>query len=90
MLSNSESIQDFGLYMALKTHFENKSWACWPDGIKLMKNEALEYYKSKLAKEMDFYQFTQFIFFHQWDNLKSYANSKKNINHWGYAYLCKL
>lgn len=39
-------------------------------------------------EEINFYKFTQFLFFEQWITLKNYANKKRNFSLWRYSYLC--
>ena len=65
---------DYALFMALKDMYGGRSWNTWDEEIRLRKKAALSRYKEKLAKEVDFYCFVQFIFYVQWDALKTYAN----------------
>lgn len=67
---------DYCLYMAVKNHFEGKSWAYWDEDIKLRRKEAMERYEYELAEEIGFYAFLQMKFEEQWKALKSYANEK--------------
>lgn len=68
-------LEDYALFMALKDHFGGVSWDEWTENIRLRKEDALKYWKERLAKEVDFYQFLQYQFFRQWNNLKAYANA---------------
>ncbi|ABR47854.1 4-alpha-glucanotransferase [Alkaliphilus metalliredigens QYMF] len=69
-------VEDYGLYMALKFHFNSKSWQEWEQDIKLREQEAIHYYKERLKDEIDYWIFLQFLFFIQWNRLKNYANDK--------------
>ncbi len=69
-------LEDYALFMALKDSFGGISWILWEDDIKLRKPAAMEQYREKLADEVCFYQFVQYLFFTQWEKLKSYANKK--------------
>lgn len=69
-------LYDFTLFMALKDHFGSETWSNWPDAIKFRKPESIEEYYKKLKKEIDFWMFTQWLFFRQWHRLKRYANEK--------------
>ncbi|AOY74900.1 4-alpha-glucanotransferase [Clostridium formicaceticum] len=69
-------LEDYGLYMALKFHFNLKAWYQWEEGIKLRRESAIAGYKKKLKGEMDYWIFLQYLFYHQWEALKKYANSK--------------
>jgi len=68
-------LEDFALFMALKNHFNQIAWNEWENSIKLRKEEALIHYKELLEKEIEFQKFLQFVFFKQWNKLRSYANS---------------
>lgn len=72
---NSEWLEDYSLFAALKEHFLNIPWTEWENGIKHRKSEELERYKILLKDEIDFYSFTQYLFFTQWKKLKDYVNS---------------
>ena len=67
-------LEDYAFFMALKNHFGGKSWAQWERQVKTREPEALARYRQHLADEIDFYCFLQFVFDHQWQELKSYAN----------------
>ncbi len=69
-------LNDFAIFMAAKTYYGNKHWSDWDAGLKFRENEALQKTGIKLAGEIDFHKFIQFLFFRQWFQLKSYANSK--------------
>ena len=71
---NKYWLEDYALFMALKKHFNNKSWNNWTSDIKLRKPEALEKYKIELKDQIGFYKFIQFVFYKQWAEIKSYAN----------------
>ena len=70
-------VETYALYMALKAHFEMLPWTEWPDeDIRLHRPEAVRRWSEKLRGEMDFYIFIQFLFFRQWEALKTYAHKK--------------
>ncbi len=69
-------LEDYTLYMAVKVHFENKSWMEWEDDIRLRRDSAVKRYKKLLSDELEFWAFVQFKFFEQWKKLKAYANEK--------------
>ena len=41
---NREWLEDYSLFMAVKNHFQGKSWISWDDDIRMRKPEALEKY----------------------------------------------
>lgn len=70
---NEKWLKDYTLYMALKEHFEGKSWLEWEEDIRLHNPKALKEYTVLLNEEVEFYQFVQYIFYSQWKKLKAYA-----------------
>lgn len=75
-LKNQSWLDNYALYMSLKVEFGHVSWTEWDDAIRLRDSKALAYYSEKLSGEMRFWIFVQYLFFRQWDALKSYAHSK--------------
>ena len=69
-------LNDFAIFMSLKKFFGGKCWREWPEDIRLRHNNALHYYGVKLADDIKFHKFLQFLFFKQWMAVKKYANSK--------------
>lgn len=73
---NENWLPDYALYMAVKSHFDYVCWVEWDEDIRLRKPAALKKYREKLAEEIGFYQFQQYLFTTQWRALKAYANEK--------------
>ena len=71
---NAQWIQDYGLFMACKEHFENVEWLKWDKDIRFRQPEALQRYCKTFSQEIEFYQFLQYKFYEQWRSLKKYAN----------------
>ncbi|MCT4562889.1 MAG: 4-alpha-glucanotransferase [Maledivibacter sp.] len=69
-------IDEYSLYMTIKTSFGLKSWRQWDEDIKIRKPKAIEYYKKNYEDEINFWVYLQYEFFKQWNSLKKYANSK--------------
>ena len=67
-------LPDFALFMALKFHFNLVSWMEWPDPVKTRQPDALDDYREKLKDEIEFFCYTQYLFFQQWRKLKEYAS----------------
>ncbi|MDZ7740863.1 MAG: 4-alpha-glucanotransferase [Bacteroidota bacterium] len=72
--NNSYWIQDHALYRSLKSHFSEKSWDRWPEGIRDRKAGDLESYRNLLKDEILEEQFRQYVLFKQWMKLKSHCN----------------
>lgn len=73
---NIDWIDDYSLYMVIKTEFSLKSWQKWDRDIRLRKPKAIKYYKDNFEDEINFWVYLQYEFFKQWNNLKKYANDK--------------
>ena len=74
--SNEFWLEDYSLFISIKNHFNGKSWSEWDNDIKNRKSSAIKKYKLELSEEIEYQNFIQFLFFRQWNNIKSYANSK--------------
>jgi len=75
-LNSNPFIKDYALYMAIKEHFDMKSWLDWPDQkIRKRDPETLEKYKEMLKDRIAFYEYIQYLFFKQFNDLKLYMNN---------------
>ena len=72
---NADWLEDYALFMALKSHFNNVSWGEWETDIKFRKPEAMSRYEEQLSDDIGYWKFIQFEFYRQWNALKQYANS---------------
>ena len=72
---NADWLEDYSLFMALKSHFNNVSWGEWETDIKFRKPEAMSRYEEQLSDDIGYWKFIQFEFYLQWNALKQYANS---------------
>lgn len=75
---NAHWLDDFSLFMACKSYFSYKPWNEWEEDIRFHRQPAVNRYSELLKSEIDFWKFTQFKFFEQWNKLKAYA-ADKNI-----------
>lgn len=75
-LDNKWWLEDYALYMAVKNHFNLASWQEWDDDIKKREIQALKKYRNLLHDDIEYWEFIQYLFFKQWNDLKSYVNSK--------------
>ena len=73
---NSWWLDDYALFMALKTFFGGVSFRQWPEDIRMHWGFALDYYNRELYFDVEFQKYLQFQFDRQWTKLKAYANSK--------------
>ena len=72
---NADWLEDYALFMALKSHFNNVSWGEWETDIKFRKPEAMSRYEEQISDDIGYWKFIQFEFYLQWNALKQYANS---------------
>lgn len=74
---NDAWLPDYALFMALKRHFDMKSWTEWPDeDIRLRRPAAVERYQKELADDIRLFTYIQYLFFRQWKALRAYAHEK--------------
>ena len=71
---NGYWLEDYALFMAVKTKFDGAPWSEWADDIKRRYEYALDYYRKECYFEIEFYKYLQFVFAKQWNKLKEYAN----------------
>ncbi|MDW8320503.1 MAG: 4-alpha-glucanotransferase [Armatimonadota bacterium] len=69
-------LEDFALFMALKSVYEGRAWTEWDKDLVERKPEALQRARQQLADEVQFHAFVQHRFVSQWLNLKRYANER--------------
>jgi 4-alpha-glucanotransferase len=74
--SQKDWLDDFALYMVIKSAYGGRCWNEWPQSLKNRKREALKEFARKNAQDIERVKFIQYLFFRQWYKLKSYANSK--------------
>ena len=73
---NSDWLEDYCLYMAIKNDLGGIGWLDWPEELKSRQPEAMQEAKVRLAEEIRFYNFQQYWFAKQWIRLKAYVNKK--------------
>ncbi|CAF3005554.1 unnamed protein product [Rotaria sp. Silwood2] len=67
-------LDDYTLYMSIKAEQNNQSWSKWPKELKQCDKKVLKQKRQEYADVIDQHIFLQYIFFHQWSQLKQYAN----------------
>lgn len=63
-------LEDYALYAALKDAFGGKAWTDWDADIRDRVPEAMDKWKQKLTREIDYYRFEQYWFERQWQELR--------------------
>jgi 4-alpha-glucanotransferase len=69
-------IDDYALYMALKSAQGMKPFYEWPREIMQRQRDALKAAGQSLGKEIHYQIFVQYLFFRQWEALHKYANER--------------
>ena len=64
---------DFGTFMSLKAKFNYASWTEWGE-YRDYDETRIAAYAEENREEIEFWQFTQYIFLKQWQALRSYAH----------------
>ena len=73
LTENAYWLNDYALFMAIKTAYPNKSFTELEDGLKYRLPDAIDRFKKKHAEQILFYEITQYLFFTQYFRLKKYA-----------------
>ena len=66
---------DYGLFLALKEHYQDKPWYAWPDELRQRQLPDLVKAKEEQRARIDYFLFEQYLFFTQWQLLREYAQS---------------
>ncbi len=67
-------LNDFALFMALRSEHAQQCWNQWPEPLKQRDEIAIKEASLRLKSEIDIIKFEQYVFFRQWMALKEYSN----------------
>lgn len=67
---------DYALFMSLKKKFSYAPWTAWAEPYRSCEGKGLEKYIAENQEEIEFWQFTQYVFLKQWNALHSYAKER--------------
>lgn len=67
---------EFAVFMALKCKFGHKPFTEWDGEYAAFNKETIDAFAAANAEEIEFWQFTQYIFLLQWNALKAYAHRR--------------
>lgn len=73
---NIDWLEDFSLFMTLKDYHNGVSFLEWEDCYKFRNKKALTSFLKEHLEDVNFWKFTQYYFFKQWNALREYANTK--------------
>ena len=68
-------LADFTLYTALKDAHEGQGWSDWEPGLVSRQPATLKTWRDKLADDVAFHGFCQYLFDRQWREVRAYATS---------------
>jgi len=71
---NSHWLEDFALFMALKSHFDGRVWSDWPQEVRDRQPKTLQSAQKELHEKVEMVKFLQYVFSGQWNTLKRYCN----------------
>lgn len=74
-IASEHWLEDYCLYATLR-HQSQTVWTQWPQPLRDRDPDALAEYKGRYIDQFSFHQFCQFLFTHQWNALKAYANER--------------
>lgn len=74
--TNSDWLEDFVLYEAIAEERDDFDWSHWEADLIGRQEAAMQAAQERLAGEMLFSRFEQFVFHQQWSSLKQYANER--------------
>jgi len=74
---HAEWLNDYALFVALKSRYQNKPWYEWPDAARQRVASVLEAATTELHASIEQTIFEQFVFFMQWQEIRAYAQQYK-------------
>lgn len=73
---NAHWLEDYALFMALRTRFAGSPWSEWPRELRDRQPEALHAARRELAESIEREIFLQYLFFQQWRELAAYGRER--------------
>lgn len=71
-----ERYEEYAIFMSLKERFSYLPWRQWAEPYRTYCEDVIKTWQSAHKDEVEFWQFTQYMFLRQWRRLKAYANEK--------------
>lgn len=75
-VTHAHWLDDFSLFMALRGQAGGSAWQDWPEALRQRDPAALLRARAELRPEIDQVAFEQYVFFEQWQALRTYANQR--------------
>ncbi len=70
---NSDWIDDYAVFMALKERFDGRAWSEWSEEYRHYSKENVKKWDQEMKETTDYYRVIQYFFARQWEALKDYA-----------------
>ena len=68
-------LDEYALYMAIKADCSMNAWYAWPEALRRREPDVLAAARARLSDDVRFWKAVQYLFFSQWQRLKTYANA---------------
>ena len=75
-LKESDWLDDYSLFMAIKRREEGKSWMDWEKPLRTREESAMLSIRTELQEFVEFFCFIQYEFFKQWKSIHAYAKKQ--------------
>ena len=69
-------LSDYALFSALADYYDDGDWSLWEKDLQERNSNAMARWSVALSDEIEYYKWTQYEFFDEWDRLKKYAHAK--------------
>jgi 4-alpha-glucanotransferase len=69
-------LEDYTIFMSIKDFYNFTTWIEWEESLRLRNVTSMNEWKIKHEDIINFYKFTEFIFFKQWEEVREYAKNK--------------
>jgi len=67
-------LDDYALFMAIKSAFGGGSWQDWPDEFRLRETGTIGLFQRRHGDTISLIRFSQYLFFRQWESLHRHAS----------------
>ncbi len=74
--SNRAWLDDYTLFTVLAEREGTLNWREWPPGLRSRRSAEIREARQRLADELEYHAFVQYIFFRQWDRLHEYCRER--------------
>lgn len=74
--AQADWLEDFALFMALKSARGGASWHTWDEGLVTRQPDALARAREEHGREVRAIEFVQYLFFQQWGEIRGYCHDR--------------